>query len=209
MKKILSFMFCGLLLLAANIAQADLSASKALADRLAGMQSFRADFLQTVLDGQGNNLQTTRGEMAVQRPGHFYWRAEPPLEQLVVSDGEQLWSYDPDLEQVTVQAMDQRLTQTPALLLSGEVKDLADSYEVTQFEISDQVQQFHLRPKNPDSLFENLRLTFSGETLVQMHFLDSLGQRSSLEFENVKINPTLDEALFRFTPPHGVDVIHQ
>ncbi len=31
-------------------------------------------------------------------------------------------SYDPDLEQVTVQAVDQRLSQTPALLLSGEVE---------------------------------------------------------------------------------------
>ena len=196
-------------MLVAGTVSADLSASKDLAERLSGMRAFQAAFVQTVMDGQGNLLQSTSGEMAVQRPGLFYWQAHPPLEQLVVSDGEQLWSYDPDLEQVTVQAMDQRLTQTPALLLSGEVDDLAESYEVTSFAISETVRQFHLTPKTPDSLFETLRLTFAGDTLVQMHLLDSLGQRSSLEFNNVKVNPSLSKSLFQFTPPEGVDVISQ
>lgn len=209
MNKLISLFVGFCFVLTAGLANADLTASKDLSERLSGMQAFQAEFVQTVMDGQGNMLQTTSGEMAVQRPGLFYWQAHPPLEQLVVSDGEQMWSYDPDLEQVTVQAMDQRLTQTPALLLSGEVDDLSESYEVSSFNISDQVWQFHLRPKAPDSLFETLRLTFADGTLVQMHLLDSLGQRSSLEFSNVKVNPSLNKSLFQFTPPAGVDVITQ
>ena len=42
-----------------------------------------------------------------------------------------------------------------------------------------------------------------------MHLLDSLGQRSSLEFNNVQVNQELDESMFHFTPPEGVDVITQ
>lgn len=209
MNKLISFVVGFGLVLTAGLANADLAASKDLSERLSGMQAFQAEFVQTVMDGQGNMLQSTSGEMAVQRPGLFYWQAHPPLEQLVVSDGEQMWSYDLDLEQVTVQAMDQRLTQTPALLLSGEIDDLSESYEVSSFNISDQVKQFHLTPKTPDSLFETLRLTFAEGILVQMHLLDSLGQRSSLEFSNVKVNPSLSKSLFQFTPPEGVDVITQ
>jgi len=189
--------------------QADPDSLQRLLDKLQGMRSFQAEFTQTVMDGGGVMMQTTQGEIAVKRPGLLYWQTYAPLEQLLVSDGVKLWSYDPDLEQVTVQAVDQRLSQTPALLLSGEVEGLSESYEIDSVQLGDKVWQFQLVPKDPDSLFEHLRLTFSGETLVQMHLLDSLGQRSSLEFNNVKMNPQLKNDMFTFVPPEGVDVISQ
>ena len=197
------------LMVSVGQASADLGSSKSLADRLTVMKAFKANFTQTVMDGRGVMLQSTHGEIAVKRPGLFYWQTQPPLEQTLVSDGHQLWSYDPDLEQVTVQAVDQRLSQTPALLLSGEVEDLAASYAVTGVKLGEQQWQFQLLPKDPDTLFEQLILTFTNGTLVQMNLLDSLGQRSILEFTNVQINPVLDPALFQFTPPAGVDVIIQ
>lgn len=126
-----------------------------------------------------------------------------------MSDGVQLWSYDPDLEQVTVQAVNANVSQMPAMLLSGEVEGLADSYEINSMQLAGDGWQFQLIPKQPDSLFEQLKLTFSGDTLVQMHILDSLGQRSSLEFHNIKINPQLDDKMFTFVPPEGVDIISQ
>jgi len=189
--------------------QADPESLERLHDKLQDMRSFKAEFTQTVMDGKGAMMQTSQGEIAVKRPGLLYWQVYAPLEQLLVSDGIKLWSYDPDLEQVTVQAVDQRLSQTPALLLSGEVEGLSDSYEIDSVQLGDKVWQFQLIPKQPDSLFEQLRLTFSGETLVQMHLLDSLGQRSSLEFNNVKMNPQLENDMFTFVPPEGVDVISQ
>ena len=190
-------------------AQADATSLQRLHDKLQGMRSFQAEFTQTVLDGRGSVMQATQGEIAVKRPGLLYWQVYAPLEQLLVSDGVKLWSYDPDLEQVTVQTVDQRLSQTPALLLSGEVEGLSDSYEIDSIQLDDKVWQFQLTPKQPDSLFEQLRLTFAGDTLVQMHLLDSLGQRSSLEFNNIEINPKLKDEMFSFVPPEGVDVISQ
>lgn len=189
--------------------QADSESLERLHDRLQGMRSFQAGFTQTVMDGRGTMMQASQGEIAVKRPGLLHWQVYAPLEQLLVSDGVKLWSYDPDLEQVTVQAVDQRLSQTPALLLSGEVDGLSDSYEINSVQLDDDVWQFQLTPKQPDSLFEQLKLTFFGETLVQMHLLDSLGQRSSLEFNNVKMNPELKNDMFTFEPPEGVDVISQ
>ena len=82
-------------------------------------QTISGRFSQLTLDGSGTQLQETSGEMALKRPGQFRWHTDAPMEQLLVSNGEQIWLYDPDLEQVTIQKMDQRLTHTPALLLSG------------------------------------------------------------------------------------------
>jgi outer membrane lipoprotein carrier protein len=199
----------GLSFFFASSVQADPESLQRLHDKLQGMHSFQAEFTQTVLDGSGSMMQTTRGEIAVKRPGLLYWEVYAPLEQLVVSDGVKLWSYDPDLEQVTVQAVDQRLSQTPAMMLSGEVDGLSDSYEIDGTQLNDKVWQFQLTPKGQDSLFEQLKLTFSGDRLVQMHLADSLGQRSSLEFSNIKMNPKLKDEIFSFVPPEGVDVISQ
>lgn len=175
---------------------------------LSEMRSFQADFKQITLDGRGNHIQETSGELAVKRPGLLYWKTRPPLAQLVVSDGQQLWFYDPDLEQVTVQVLDQRVTQTPALLLSGEVASLQSSYEITGEQLG-QGWVFQLTPRDPESLFEQLKLTFVGGQLTQMHLADSLGQRSSFEFMDAEINPELSAELFYFSPPEGVDVIAQ
>lgn len=195
-----------ILLFNAGLANAD-DASE-LVELLGGMSSFEAHFKQIMLDAKGNYLQQTEGIIAVKKPDLLYWKTEPPMEQLLVSDGEQLWFYDPELEQVTVQPLDHRVTQTPALLLSGDLSRLQQSYSISQ-EREEAARYFLLYPKDPDSLFEQLKLTFLNGRLVQMHLADSLGQRSSLEFMDPRTNLPLDDQLFRFTPPEGVDLIMQ
>src|SRR5690606_41802687 len=37
--------------------------------------------------------------ISLKRPRKFRWHTDPPLEQLLISDGEKIWLYDPDLEQ--------------------------------------------------------------------------------------------------------------
>ncbi|MCF7980888.1 MAG: outer membrane lipoprotein chaperone LolA, partial [Pseudomonadales bacterium] len=71
--------------------QAANDASERLTNLLMAMQSFQANFKQITLDGRGDTLQEMVGELAVQRPGLVYWKTNPPLEQLVVSDGDRLW----------------------------------------------------------------------------------------------------------------------
>ena len=176
---------------------------------LADMHGFRANFLQTNLDARGDRLQTNSGEIVVQRPGKLYWHVAPPMEQIVVSDGEQLWLYDPDLEQVTVQQVSRELADTPALLLSGEVELLRASYQVVRLASEEDATYFELFPHNPDSLFESLKLSFRDKTLVQMHIHDALGQRTSLDFSAIELNPKISAQRFEFTPPEGVDVITQ
>ena len=184
------------------------NSTEKLTKLLIDMQSFKAKFKQITLDGSGNSIQEMAGELAVQRPGMLYWKTNPPFEQLVISDGHQLWFYDPDLEQVTVQKLDPRITQTPALLLSGEVSTLQASYQISGEQINN-LWVFVLIPKEPESLFEQLKLTFSYGELAQMHIKDSLGQRSSFEFFETQTDVEIAPELFHFTPPEGVDVITQ
>src|SRR5690606_35728590 len=123
--RLIRLLLIAALAFAALPAQADEEkAAQRLTELLNQAQTLTARFSQLTLDGSGSRLQETSGELALKRPGQFRWHTDAPLEQLLVSNGKQIWLYDPDLEQVTIQTLDQRLSHTPALLLSGDVSQI-------------------------------------------------------------------------------------
>lgn len=179
-----------------------------LTEMLNKAQTITGRFSQLTLDGSGTQLQETSGELALKRPGLFRWHTDEPMEQLLVSNGEKVWLYDPDLQQVTIQTLDQRLTHTPALLLSGDVSKISENFEITHKEGGD-VVDFILKPKAKDTLFDTLRLSFRNGVINDMQLIDSVGQRTNILFLGVKMNQKLDAAQFDFKIPEGADVIQE
>ena len=190
-------------------AQADDAVAVArLTALLSQAKTLTARFSQLTLDGSGTQLQETAGELALQRPGLFRWHTDAPAEQLLVSNGQKVWLFDPDLNQVTIQVLDQRLTHTPALLLSGDVSKISENFEVSHKE-GGSVVDFILKPKAKDSLFDNLRLSFRNGVINDMQLIDSVGQRTNILFLGVKMNEPIAPSQFTFTVPAGADVIEQ
>lgn len=183
-------------------------AAERLTERLDPMESYQATFEQQILDGGGDRLQSARGEMWLSRPGMLRWEVEAPYSQTVVSDGDDVYMYDPDLEQVTVQAMDDRVSHTPALLLSGRVSDLTESYEVF-YEQDGGNDVFTLVPISADTLFEELNMVFDSETLTELWMMDSTGQRTAITFSNITLNGNIARSMFDFDIPEGTDVIRE
>ena len=190
-------------------AQADDAVAVArLTALLSQAKTLTARFSQLTLDGSGTQLQETAGELSLQRPGLFRWHTDAPAEQLLVSNGQKVWLFDPDLNQVTIQVLDQRLTHTPALLLSGDVSKISENFEVSHKE-GGSVVDFILKPKAKDSLFDNLRLSFRNGVINDMQLIDSVGQRTNILFLGVKMNEPIAPSQFTFTVPAGADVIEQ
>ncbi|VXB63668.1 Outer-membrane lipoprotein carrier protein [Pseudomonas sp. 8BK] len=179
-----------------------------LTELLNQAQTINARFSQLTLDGSGTQLQETAGQLALKRPGLFRWHTDAPMEQLLVSNGEKVWLYDPDLQQVTIQTLDQRLTHTPALLLSGDVSKIRENFDISHNE-GGNVVDFILKPKSKDTLFDSLRLSFRNKVLNDMQLIDSIGQRTNILFLNVKMNEPQDDAQFTFDIPAGADVIQE
>ncbi|WP_339083327.1 outer membrane lipoprotein chaperone LolA [Pseudomonas sp. TMP9] len=179
-----------------------------LTELLNQAQTITARFSQLTLDGSGTQLQETSGQLALKRPGLFRWHTDAPMEQLLVSNGEKVWLYDPDLQQVTIQTLDQRLTHTPALLLSGDVSKIRENFEISHKE-GGNVVDFILKPKSKDTLFDSLRLSFRNKVLNDMQLIDSIGQRTNILFLSVKMNEPQDDAQFTFEIPAGTDVIQE
>ena len=189
-------------------AHADAQDVTRLSQLLEKSKTITANFSQLTLDGSGTQLQETKGEMSVQRPGLFYWHTEAPQEQTMISDGQKVTLWDPDLEQATIKKLDQRLTQTPALLLSGDVSKISESFDISSKQAGE-VMEFILKPKTKDTLFDSLNLSFRNGMINNMRLVDSVGQRTDILFSGVKANEPIPASKFKFDIPKGADVIQE
>ena len=196
-------------LLSITIASASLAqtAAQSLGQQLGRQTNIEADFVQYVLDASGSRLQETHGHMVLAHPNQFWWQTVDPFAQLLVSNGKRLWIYDKDLEQVTVQTLDQRTTSTPALLLSGNGKDIGAEFNVVMKRGDNGLVFYRLTPKDPESLYQTLRLNFKNNQLLEMQLEDAMHQKTSLTFSNMVFNPLIKDDLFNFVIPENIDVL--
>ena len=168
--------------------------------------TFKASFIQVVLDENLLALEETSGLLWIARPGRFRWDYESVHGQSIVADGEVLWLYDVELEQVTRRAQESAIGQTPAVLLSGGQQYRKD-YNVTILGRQGAVYWISLVPKLSDGSFAEIQLGFEGETLRLIQLLDELNQITRVTLANVVENEPISDSVFRFIPPTGVDVI--
>ncbi|HBS42975.1 MAG TPA: outer membrane lipoprotein carrier protein LolA [Oceanospirillales bacterium] len=165
-----------------------------------------AGFTQVTADPSGNVLQSLSGTLTVARPGKMRWQTNPPYEQLVVSDGKVVWIYDMDLEQVSIRELEQRLQDTPALLLSGDTSEISANYVVSETQTGS-TDRYQLIPKDNSQLFDYLEFDYRGDRLSAMRIFDATGQITEITFSGMQINQGTDSAAFQFDIPEGVDVI--
>lgn len=173
---------------------------------LAETVTLEARFSQRLLEADRERAQVSEGVFYLHRPQRFRWDYLSPAPQLVVADGEHLWLYDPDLEQVTVRRLDDGLSGTPAMLLSGDGV-LEDTFRVGAAYREEGLDWVELAPLSEAADFAAVRVGFEGGVLAAMELMDALGQTTVIEFSDVKLNPSLAASLFEFVPPPGSDVI--
>jgi len=200
----LAFLAAGLM--TANPVFADVSARAQLERFSNGLETLHARFTQQVI-GTDNELQdSSEGDVWLRRPDRFRWSYGGDFPELVVADGTRVWIYDEMLEQVTVKEQAAAALDSPLSLLT-DTQRLDDSFEVREAGSLDEIALLELRSRSMESEFERFLLGLRQDRLVLIIMEDAFGLRTELRFSNLERNPKVDDALFKFTPPEGVDVI--
>jgi len=198
----------GLLQAQDTAADANLAAANALAAILDTTHTLQADVAVLTLDQDGREIQESSARLVMQKPDHFSWEITSPYTELMLTDGDRIWRYEPDLEQVTIEYFSDDVGRTPVLLLNGNAEDITANYAVSAVTTDARGgSHFILYPRGNEGLFTRLSLTFTGNDLVEMHFEDSLGQKTSLSFANLQTNTALPADTFVFEMPDAIDVI--
>lgn len=172
-----------------------------------GLNGLSGQFNQRVFDPQGKLKENSSGVLALSAPRLFRWEYVKPYPQLIVADGKKVWVFDPDLQQATVRAQGVEEQNNPLSALIDPAK-LDAQFTVQELGAKDGLEWMSLTPKNEsEASFRSARLGFGQAGLVKMQVVDTLGQRTEIDFSGWKRNPAFAADTFRYTPPKGVDVI--
>lgn len=164
-------------------------------------------FAQKVYDANGKLKESTSGRVAMSAPRQFRWEYLEPHPQLIVADGKKVWVYDPDLQQVSVRAQGVEEQNSPLAALI-DTRKLDRDFLIEEAGHQDGLDWLLLSPRNREQAsFESAKLGFGPDGLAQMQVVDTLGQRTEIEFSGWKRNPGFAKGTFAYTPPKGVDVI--
>ena len=193
---------------AAAAAAENSHASQSLYNLLSPIKTLSAQFVQTITDANGDPYATSSGVFSVAEPNRVRWEVIEPLAQQIVSDGNLVWVYDPDLEQVIVQSYDANIGASPASLFSGDLQQLNRDYGITYQTNESALETYILTPKKPGAFYQRLQIDFVQQRPVGLAFIDSLGQMTRIELNNVVLNSAFAESVFIFDIPPDVDVIN-
>jgi outer membrane lipoprotein carrier protein len=187
-------MTVALLVLWATAAGADQlgEALKRLQDRYDDTKTFRAEFRK----------------VAFEKPNRMRWDYEPPDRQTIVGDGQTLWLYQPDQQQVIKAPLSQAFeASTPVTFLSG-LGHLDREFQATLDKDEPERWVLKLVPRKErqiGTLMLSVRKTDA--SVEEAKVTDTLGTVTKIHFTGEQRNVPIEPALFRFTPPPGVDVV--
>lgn len=173
---------------------------------IAELDTFEADFEQSLYGTDPEPLESSVGSVRLKRPGRFVWTYTEPETQIIIADGERIWMYDKDLEQVTVNRIDDRIAGSPLELLMN-AGDLEESFDLRSLGEAEGIRWVELSPREPSSDFEMVFIGLDDSGLAAMELRDNFGQATQIRFSNFKSGIELDDSLFVFDAPDGVDIL--
>jgi len=210
MKKVSKLLICvGLSSLSFSLnAQPEVLAYEQLDGLLSTIETMTADVSQLIVESDGGVLERSDVQMKLKRPYGFYWETISPFPELIVTDGDLLWNYQPDLEQVVIEPWDASRSELAAQLLSGNTDNLVEEYTLTRSNQDEsEYLEFVLVPRNADSIYRRITLTFNRQLLDMIHVESDNGQRTVWQFSGIALNNELPDQLFVFQPPAGIEII--
>lgn len=177
------------------------------------VRSFRARFKQDYWVKAYDQRKKSVGAVVFARPGKMSWSYDDPKGNRVVSDGKLLRVYEEGAKQLFEQPVDK--SQYPQALgfLTGESK-LAETFT---FEGNEGASMSFpggvvlvATPRQPLATVQKVLLYVDAAThyVRRVLLLDAQGNRNRFDFDDVKLDDTVDAREFVFTAPAGTTVIH-
>ena len=198
--------------LTAAAAEPDLNLEQIL-DRMEARytdNTFKAEFAQESTLKAMEISDFASGKIFVRYPGMMRWEYEKPSKQVIITDAKKLWIYRPDDNQVMTGS-------APAFFSDGKGASFLSDINLVRrkFNISlepskdDFFYQLKLQPIEKTLDVNDIRLSVTKNTFTVIRIItyNSYGDENRIELINHRFKVELDDKLFSFDIPPGVDVI--
>lgn len=171
---------------------------------------FSANFKQTSTLKEMQITDTASGRIMVKRPGKMRWVYEQPERQTIISDGVSLWIYRPDDYQVMVGRAPLFFGEGRGAGFLSDMKMVRRKFRISQEPPADGGDAVLKLVPNQEGLdIAKIYLTVSKATseITRILTCNAYGDETQVDLTDVEFSGSMDDALFTFNIPEGVDVL--
>lgn len=184
-----------------------------LQKRYDSISTIEAVFEQETTLGSLNQRRRAEGKVYFKKPGRMRWDYIKPEEQIIVTDGETLWIHM--VKEKRAYRYDARgylrsqLTMNFFLGQGDFERDFVIARSPENKKTQEEFYVLNLIPRFTHPQVSEIRLWISKDTFLIEKLLskDHLSNVTLLRFKGQRINRSLNDELFAFSPPEGSEVI--
>jgi outer membrane lipoprotein carrier protein len=174
------------------------------------VSGFSARFNQFTTITAMDITDTASGQIFVKRPGMMRWEYKKPDVQTIITNGIKLWIYRPEDNQVMI-------GKAPAFFKDGkgagflsDLKQLRRQFHITlgnEIVKDSYILTLYPLEKTFDVSVIYLSISLKTFDVVRIVTFNSYGDKTRFELSDIQFNQSLDDALFTFEIPEGIEVL--
>jgi outer membrane lipoprotein carrier protein len=183
-------------------------------ERYEKTQDLKAQFIQEVTIKSVNKTEREEGVVYVKNPRRMLWVYSKPKAKKLIINAKKAWLYIPEDHAAYVQDTENIYKSKLAVKFLSGIGKLSEDFDVG-FSKPDNVDKngnylLTLVPKVSDTGVDKLHITIDKENfqIIQCSFADLYGNNTRIRLTDIRINNNLDDKLFNFKPPSGVEVFN-
>lgn len=171
---------------------------------------FSTRFFQTLTLKAMDITDTASGKAFFKRPGMMRWEYEEPDRQIIVTDSDVLWIYRPGDNQVMTGKSPSFFSGGKGASFLSDMNMIRKKFDITSQEKTDAGHYvLKLVPKEQTLDVTAIYISILADmfNIVQITTHNSYGDETVIELKDIQFKPELDDAMFRFQIPSGVEVL--
>ncbi|MBF0259194.1 MAG: outer membrane lipoprotein chaperone LolA [Desulfamplus sp.] len=176
--------------------------------RYAGKE-FSASYEQTSILKALEVNETASGRVFFRHPGKMRWEYSEPEVHQIITDGINLWIYKPDEKQVTKGSAAQFFKEGAGGAFLSDISTVRKNYNITINSSDTSIIEMNLIPKKKNQDISSITMTVAKNNydIKKVVTFNGYGDATELLFSNINFTD-LDDSLFEFSIPDGVDIIY-
>lgn len=174
---------------------------------------FSANFIQKSTIKAMDITDLASGKVYIKYPGMMRWEYEKPEQQIIITDAEKLWIYRPEDNQVMAGKAPTFFRDGKGASFLSDIRLIRQKFDISLEpgppEESDLFHHLVLKPREKTLDISEIRLMVSKQTfnVLQIITLNFYGDETRIDLVNFVFGGDLDDSLFSFEIPQGVDVL--
>lgn len=172
------------------------------------IDSFEADFEQTLTHKESGSVEKRKGKLAFQKPLQIRWQTAKPHEETLVVNAREIWDYLPD-EQVAYRYSPTLAQDSRSIIqvLTGQAK-LNKDFDVKGAGSENGLNRLRLYPHEPSPQMVEATIWVdpASGAIQRAKVIDFYGNSNDVAFRSFKPGARIAAAQFNFRPPKGIDV---